>query len=316
MGTDLSARNDLVVFGALRSGSTMLRLMIDAHPAFQCNGEHDYLFQYVWFDEAQQQWLIDREKLLMNRIFRAHDLRCPQTSDAKTAIASLLTQLRNKSEGRLVVIIHRNLKVALALMENPPIVHLIRDPRDVAASSIGMGWAGNVYYGADHWIATENEWARALPILSGLTVFTLRFEDLVADPDSRLTELCNFAGVDFSPKMLEFHRVTTYSPVDSKLASQWRKKRTERELALIELRAGKLLTATGFKPSGVVPIRLNSFEKVKLWLENKSFKLRFRIKRHGLFDTIWVTGTRRLGLEALAKSAILRMSERDKRYLK
>lgn len=317
MGHSVSSEErDLVVFGALRSGSTLLRLMIDAHPLLHCNGEHDYLFDHVRFDQAEKRWLIDRHKLLLDRIFLGHDIICPETTDAKAAIRDLLAQLRNKGGGKLVIMIHRNLKAAIALLDDPLLIHLIRDPRDVAASSIGMGWAGNVYYGADHWIATETEWITVSPSLPRASVFTLRFERLIADPTSQLTDFCGFVGVDFSSQMLEYHRATTYEPVDLNLASQWRRKRTRREIALIELRVGELLASSGFEPSNFDPIKLGVLERAGLWFGNKAHTWRVRMERHGLLDSIKVAAARRLGVEAWAKPAILRINERTRRYLK
>lgn len=317
MGHGISSEErDFVVFGALRSGSTLLRLMIDAHPSLQCNGEHDYLFEYVFFDQDKKRWLIDRSKLLLDRIFISHDISCPETWDAKEAISEMVAQLREKGDGKLVIMVHRNLRAAIALLEDPLLVHLIRDPRDVASSSIGMGWAGNVYYGADHWIATEAEWIKVSPSLPSASVFTLRFERLIADTTAQLADLCRFFGVAFSSQMLEYHRVTTYEPVDPSLASQWRRKRTSREIALIELRVGELLGSSGFEPSDVDPIKLDVLEEACLWFENKANIWRVRVERYGILDSIWVAGARRLGVEAWAKPAILRINDRSKRYLK
>lgn len=313
---DSSAGKPLVVYGALRSGSTLLRLMLDAHPSLHCNGEHDYLFEYVRFQQAEKKWVLDRQKLLLDRIFRSHDLICPDTDDAKVAIDDLLNQLRTRSPGKLILMLHRKLGVALALLDEPLVIHLIRDPRDVAASSIGMGWAGNVYYGVDHWIGTETEWARISPDIPEESAVTIRFEHLIADPESQLVELCGFVGVDFSPVMLEYHQSTTYEPVDPRLASQWRTKRTQREISLIELRTGALLASSGFEASSTESLQLGSLEKARLWVDNKAHIWRVRIERYGLRDSLWVAAARRLGIERLAKSALFRMQERTKGYLK
>ncbi len=311
-----SVGQDLVVYGALRSGSTLLRLMIDAHPSLYCNGEHDYLFDHVSFDRTVNRWVLDRKQLLTDRIFLNHGLACPETTDAKAAVEDLLEQLSRKSGGKLVIMIHRNLDAAISLLNNPLIVHLIRDPRDVAASSIGMGWAGNVYYGVDHWIATEKEWARTSPRAPGSAVLTLRFERLIADPNSELSDLCGFYGVEFTPLMLEYHRSTTYEPVDPRLASQWKTKRTNKEIALIELRVGAFLGASGFKPSNVEPIKLSRLNILNLWFNNKAYIWRMRIERFGVIDSMSVAVARRLGVEAWAKPAMLRINARTKRYLK
>lgn len=313
---ELAADRDLVVFGALRSGSTLLRLMINAHPSLSCNGEHDYLFDHVHFDTSSNTWTFDRKRLLLDRIFINNALVCPDTNDAALVIRDLIDQLCSRNSGRLVLMIHRNLDKAISLLNDPLIVHLIRDPRDVAASSIGMGWSGNVYYGVDHWINTEKEWSRCAPALDGACFTTLRFEELIADPTAKLTDLCQFLCVAYSPEMLEYHRSTTYEPVDPRLASQWQTKRSKKEIGLIELRTGALLKASGYEPSDLGPIKLGLFEKGSLWLNNKTYNWRVRIERYGLLDPLWVAIARRLGVETWAKPATLRIHERTKRYLK
>jgi hypothetical protein len=307
---------DLVVFGALRSGSTLLRLMIDAHPELQCNGEHDYLFEYIRYDEERERWIIDRSQLLLDRIFISHKISCPETLDAQAAISDMVAQLRKKGSGRLVLMVHRNLRAVTALLKEPLLIHLIRDPRDVASSSIGMGWAGNVYYGADHWISTETEWIEVSPRISEESVFTLRFECLISDPETQLKGLCRFVGVDFSPQMLEYHRVTTYAAVDPTLASQWHRKRTSREIALVELRVGDLLFSSGFEKSNVEAISLSFFERVKLWCQNRLYIWRVRVNRYGIRDSVWVAVARRLGLESWARPAIVRINNKTIQYLK
>ncbi|MEM6828112.1 MAG: sulfotransferase [Pseudomonadota bacterium] len=308
--------SNLLVYGALRSGSTLLRLMIDANPELHCPGEIDFLFDYVTLDQANGKWTFDPVKASLNRNLLSSGITCPDTTDAKLAVDNMLTQLRRDDPGKFVIMIHRHLHVAIALLGTLPVVHLLRDPRDVAASSIGMGWSGNVYYGADHWIRTEEEWARVSSEIPTESVFSLRFEELVANAESTLKDICAFCGVTYSPAMLEYHRSSTYDPVDPKLASQWRKKRSDHEIALIEHRVGALLETSGFEKSGVKPITLAGLGKLKLWLQNKAFIWRFRIKTHGFVDPLTVAIAERLKLGPLTRSAQLRMHERTRQGLK
>jgi hypothetical protein len=77
---------------------------------------------------------------------------------------------------------------------------MLRDPRDVGRSSIGMGWAGNSYYGIDHWLFSEREWDEAAPDLRPTNVMELRYEALFHDIDPELHRVCAFIGVPWKAR--------------------------------------------------------------------------------------------------------------------
>jgi hypothetical protein len=54
--------------------------------------------------------------------------------------------------------VHRHYDRLLRLWPEARFIHLVRDPRDVASSCIGMGWAGNVWTGVTRWIEAERLW--------------------------------------------------------------------------------------------------------------------------------------------------------------
>lgn len=147
--------------------------------------------------------------------------------------------------------------------------NLLRDPRDVARSSIGMGWAGDVYHGAKHWVKTEGDWAACTPHLSTNQVLTVRYEDLVQDPQAELTRICTFADVKYQPAMLEYDIASTYSKPDMSRINQWKRKLSSHELGLIEGRVGDLLAASGYESSGVAPKILSAPNMVALKMKNR-----------------------------------------------
>ncbi|MEO0689877.1 MAG: sulfotransferase [Pseudomonadota bacterium] len=312
----LSDQRDLVIYGALRSGSTLLRLMVNQNPELHCPGEIDFLFDHIGFDETSQSWVMDIASLKMDRIFLSSGLDVPDSTEAGAAVQDMIAQYRARDSRRLVIMVHRNVAHIRRYLNDPLIVHLLRDPRDVAASSISLEWAGNVYYGADHWINTEGEWGRDAADLDPSSLLELRFEELIADPEKTLSELCSFFGTSFSPAMLEYHKTSTYAPVDPSLSSQWKTKRTEQEIALVELRVGGLLASRGFAPSGVEPIELSRLGEWRLWLSNKSHVWKLKFKRHGLYDPMALAVCNRLGLQRFAVSAQMRVNERSQKMLK
>jgi len=284
------------VFGALRSGTTLLRLMLKSHPGIQSPGEADFLFDHVAPDPGGS-WRYDREALARDRIFRAKQIALPETGGADLARA-LVAAMAALDEGILSLSIHRNAPKMVALFPQAKIVHLLRDPRDVARSSIGMGWAGNSYFGVEHWTGTEAGWDEA--VIPEDRVLTVHYETLMADLEAELTRICGFLGLDFAPAMLRYYENSTYAPPDPGIAQKWKTKASPREIALIEGRAGPLLAARGYEPAGA-PATPGALERARLGAENRLGRWRHNIARYGLGLFAGHHAARLLGLKGLAR---------------
>lgn len=85
-------------------------------------------------------------------------------------------------------------------------IHMVRDPRDVVASAIKLPFGGKTALGIAY------DWERA--VLRGVLaesvwgadqVKRVRYESLVMDPKTTIADVCEFLGVDFSEKMLDFY---------------------------------------------------------------------------------------------------------------
>lgn len=271
----------VLVYGALRSGTTVFRLMLNAHTGVQNPGEVDFLFDHLRRDPAAPGgWRYDLEALGDDRIFRAHGLTVPRGLDGLGLLRDFVRQFRARDpEAVLTMNVHRHAERIAEVMPEAPIIHLLRDPRDVARSSVGMGWAGLSYFGADHWIATERSWDAAGFV--GSRVLTLKFEDLMADLEGELTRVCGFLGVPFSAAMLGYHRKSTYGPPDPKIAEQWRRKATPHEIALLEGKCGELIAARGYATGGA-PHYPGRLEWARLALRNNLSRRRASLRRFGL----------------------------------
>lgn len=289
----------LIVFASLRSGSTMLRLMLDSHPGMACNGEHDYLFDFLHHDARG--WYYDRAGILAERIFRNQGLILPETDDGEAILAQLIAQIAERGQGLPVLMLHRNLSKALQLLPEAPVVHMLRDPRDVARSSIGMMWAGNVYFGVDTWLRTEQDWQFHGHLAEDRTL-TISYESLVAQPEKTLTRLAAHAGFEFAPSMLSYGEVTTYDRPDPALAEQWRRKLAPKEIALVEGKVGDLLTARGYAPSGVSPVIPSPPYLLWLRINNRWGVWRRLVREYGWAPLIKQRLGRMLGLRGLEQA--------------
>jgi len=159
-------------------------------------------------------------------------------------------------------------------------VHLIRDGRDVALSRRrrGMG-AGKPM--AD----TARLWRRRIEGARGQAkrldgrYVELRYEDLVADPESELRRICELIELDFDPSMLDYHRrsgqrvaelgdlaaegerrgrsaderraahALAVGPPDAARTEAWRAEMSDEDRAAFEAEAGTLLRELGYDVS-------------------------------------------------------------------
>ena len=305
-----------ILYGALRSGTTLLRLMLNNHPQLICPSEADFLAEALRPADGPSGWVYDTNHLLASRIFRASRAELPAETEGRAAFREMTGQMRGDEQGCLVLDMHRGLDRILDLVPDVRIVHLLRDPRDVARSAIGMGWAGNVYNGAKIWLETEEIWERCLPRLAPGQMHELRYEDLVKSPEAELTGICNFLGVAYDPAMLTYGENSTYEAPDPKLIEQWRRKQSPRELGLVEARLGPLLEARGYAPSGHPQITPNAFERLGLLLEDKKGVWQTRIRRYGLVDPLVLAIGRRLSLGGLVRRTKRRIDDKTIAFLK
>lgn len=297
----------------------MLRLMLNGHPRLICPGESDYFFDYLEID-SDGQISLDIEALRRNRIFRNNLGTVEASDDPREVIDGMLARLvqvpDDDADVTFVFMLHRGLTKAMRMFPDLLVVHMLRDPRDVARSSIGMGWAGTVYHGVEHWIETEEEWDRAVPYIPQAQRMDLRYEHLVARERDVLETLCAFAGVPFDARMLDYDRHTTYGRPDARLAEQWRQKVSPQDIALVEGRLGGLLSARGYRPSGHVPVIPGRLGRLWLGAFDRSRVWRFRIARYGLVDPLLVAMGRRLGIPRIGYRAQARIDAKVRKYAK
>jgi hypothetical protein len=303
--------------GAERSGTTLLRLMLSHHPEIECAPEFEFLVQRmpapgVWPDlEEYRAWLAT------SRIFVPHALEIDESLDYPALVRSFVDQHRERS-GKPIggATCHLHFERLDSIWPEARYVHLLRDGRDVARSCIGMGWEGNVWYGAERWIVAVSTWARLSRSIPDERRLELRFEDLVVDPEATLGRLCEFLGTDFDPAMMDYAESSTYSRPDPALIEQWRRKLDPEALALLEARIGGLLRENGYRESGVPPARVGAARRWGLYLDNRRRRFRARRERYGLSLILADRLSRSLGLKGLQEKVILARNEIDNRHVK
>jgi hypothetical protein len=83
----------IFIFGALRSGTTVFRLMLDAHDAIYNPGEFDFLFRFLK-KGADGVWRYDKAAMTLDRVFNVQGMRIPDGMDGAALLHDFLRQIR------------------------------------------------------------------------------------------------------------------------------------------------------------------------------------------------------------------------------
>jgi hypothetical protein len=285
----------IFIVGAPRSGTTLLSLMVHAHPRLAMPPETRFVLR-IWRDRHRFGDLSTREQHralaracvakgsmvrdlgVSKRELKRRILAAPPTfGSAFAAVFAAYAQVHGKARwGDKRPTYFAEVDVLLRLFPDAQIVHVVRDGRAVVASLKRMPWWEGSSVGAmATWAQAEYCARRDERRLPPDTVHVLRYESLVEDPRGVLRRLCAFLEEDFDEAMLEPHRVAGVVPdrkewhegLRSTLTTQrrttWREGLEPWELGLMETvlrrplqRRGYDLSLAGDRPSPLAIARL------------------------------------------------------------
>ena len=200
---DKKDSNPVFLVGAERSGTTLLRLMLDSHPNITWQSESEYLVDYIDDNGNWSSFEDFYEQIMKDRVFIGANHKIDKSLNFPDLVRSFLPRIDDGSAISVVgATCHRHFERLLFLWPKAKFIHILRDPRDVAKSSISMGWAGNVWYGVDRWISAEKSWEKLISKSASDDLFEIQYEELIESPEKKLTEICTFLGTDYHPEIL------------------------------------------------------------------------------------------------------------------
>ena len=308
-------RAPIFLVGSERSGSTLLRLMLDHHPRIAFAREIDFVVEHV-SDTGEFPAMPGYVDWIAT--VRGADYTVDPTLDYRALVNDFLRQKQAAGGGKEHVgaTVHRHFERLRFLWPEARYIHLLRDPRDVARSVVQKGWAGSLYQAAEFWIEAERSWDALQPHLEPGRSIEVRYEELVTAPERELARLCGFIGVGYSEAMLAYPEdARQYPPPDPSLASQWRTKLTPRETALVETRTAPQMAERGYPPSVRPPMRVGRLEHHALLGRARLRRLRIRVGQYGPRLVAEDVLGRRLGLRGLARAAQHRINAIDQRLI-
>lgn len=307
----------IFLVGAERSGTTVLRLMLDHHPQLAWCYEFEYAVDQISDEEGWPSLEQYYEWLETYRIFQATGFAIDRHLSYPQLVNSFLDQKREHAGKPLVgATVHRHFDRLLRIWPDARFIHIVRDGRDVARSCIGMGWAGNVWTGVERWIEAERLWAQLCQKIPAEQRIELTYEELISEPVKTLMRLCNFIGISYDQEMLNYPKSTSYKLPDASFIKQWQRKLSEHEIQLIESRISTMLIEHGYQLSGLPRLTVSSTMKQKLRLQDWWSRLQFRIQSNGL--TLFLSDylSRHLSIKPWQKHIRLKLNAIEEAHLK
>jgi len=267
----------VVVLGVWRSGTTLLKEILDHHSRLAIPGESNFLpgLWVRWRARPDVDRIladVDCVPQLREWGVRAADIRTslperPSFSDVVRALYQRYADDRGKPRfGDRTPHYMRHLKLLEHAFDCPRYVHIVRDGRDAALSFAGIRarrrprwiWPRGIVDFACRW-REEVAAARGLGATVGPARYLeLRYEDLVRSPESIVRDVCAFLDLPFESGMLEFHRRSDLvadanhrrlaEPV-SPGGRDWRREMSPADVRSFEAIAGPLLGDLGYERS-------------------------------------------------------------------
>jgi hypothetical protein len=263
----------IFIVGANRSGTTLLRLLLNAHSEIAIPDEINYFYGFTGAELSYENWSTpslspSEYTSFVNRFLATNQAVVPTLNldsvraeildgphDLRRPYQVLLEQwARHRGKGRWGEKTPGNIYHANILIEMFPdarFIHVVRDPRGGVASMQRVSFFGNdVAFNAlnRHKIMTHGRaWlARSVPAPQRIEI---RYEDLVAHPQNTLQSICDFVEAPYEPSMLRFHQdadrymvneaassynQTATRPISTEMIDKWHTQLTDEEIAIIE----------------------------------------------------------------------------------
>jgi Sulfotransferase family len=269
----------LLVLGVRRSGTTLLRVVLDRNSELAVPDESYFVPQLA--DRHRGEIDVDAFLDDLRRLKTLRDWRVPlddvrgrlepgmPVGQAIAAVYEAYAARQGKARwGDKTPMYMQHLPLLERLFEDALYVHLIRDGRDAALSFLDMPegiatrtWAhpGSAAAFACQW-RSEVTAARALGRRVGPARYLeVRYERLVAHPAQQVERICRFARLTYDADMLEYTRQVDVSakPHQQSLMQpptpglrDWRTGMARDDVAAFETVAGDLLAGLDYEVSG------------------------------------------------------------------
>ncbi len=292
----MSQFKQLFIGGCPRSGTTLLARMLSGTPDAAVTPESQ--FKDILLGQATA--ALNREQVaLLHRHWQRRAWNLPalrhwpwRSKNRVQFLEWLVRQHMGQPEGELLWIDHSPNNLALQhelrlLFPESRFLHIVRDPRAVFASVRRLDWGRSTPAASARWWLQRHQRASAACSKLGQHSLSLRFEDLVSEPEATLAEVSDWLGRPFPISKLPALKLPRYTQKQHQLvngailarrAEAWQDELSEREVEIIEAIVGAELDQLGYRRCFAEPRSPSPLETGRAGLQE--------LLRRGLIDRL------------------------------
>ena len=261
------------IVGSARSGTTLLRLILNAHPEVAVPPESRFITE-LWTGKSEVELRSFLDRLASHKRFQTWDLPIEAVAqevgdvatigyaDAIRAAFSAYAHVNGKPRwGDKTPRYVEDLDLVAGLFPDARFIHLIRDGRNVALSYAHVPFGPKtVGKAADLWSKRVMAGREAAPRLGAERYLEIWYEDLVEDAAGETKDICEFLDLEFDPGMLDYTerargsvlpRASMYNPrVTEKPQANvrsWQDSMRPGQVEVFEAVAGSTLSLLGYE---------------------------------------------------------------------
>lgn len=296
----------LLILGVRRSGTTLLRVMLDRHSQLAVPDESYFVPQLAdrhlrrvdpdeFVDDLRRLNTLAEWDVPLDRVRERLTPDMPIGTAIATVYAVYAAERGKARWGDKTPMYMQNLRLLERLFPDARFVHLIRDGRDAALSFLELprGLVTETWMHprtpadfASQW-RTEVAAARRLGRRVGPRYLEVRYEELVDDVEAVLRRICELAGLAYESTMADYagkvdvsakpHQQRLRQPPTAGVRN-WRAQMSPDDVAAFDRVAGDLLRELGYEssrsPDAAGRLRRASYSSRALAWRGASFALR------------------------------------------
>nr|WP_321233986.1 sulfotransferase [uncultured Psychroserpens sp.] len=264
------------IVGVQRSGTTLLRLILNAHSEVAIPEEasflkpllkkkwietsitgdkKDKLVSYLRNNEQFNLWNFDREPLLKEIAYK-------ESTTIKEIMEIMYTSYathEGKTSWGDKSLFFGAMDLLYQMFPEAKFIHIVRDGRDVFYSWRRMD------PNKSHPSVMALDWKfkirfieKSMKNIPSTNMMVIRYEDLLDKPEDILKETCKFLNLEFQKEMLKFHKSSNkyigkhhsdliFKEIDSSNINKWKVQLNDKETKLYQMAAGNVLKKYGYE---------------------------------------------------------------------
>ncbi|WP_201345315.1 sulfotransferase [Thiohalobacter sp. COW1] len=271
------------IVGCFRSGTTLVRLILNSHSRICVSDEARYLakripassvdsgytqseaeklIQVIRRTLKRQRWQSVPSAMEIMSHIRAYPVPLAEIAEVVASYPWKKQDLLYWGDNTPVYIEHW--ETIASRFPGAKFVNLIRDPRDVVASSrsIACGFGFSVYSAASIW-RKRAEIATRMAKTIGNNFISIRYEDIVSNPNEEVIRLCRFLGIEYENSMLQYnqsdeamnmaggqpHHKNVVRPVNTSSIGKYMNILSDHEIGIVERVCATWMERFGYKCS-------------------------------------------------------------------